>query len=475
MNKPRVVLATITETREDFRAKRSEYVEEERKALDWIKQAAEVYESEVLTSVHEVRSFADDAARRKADALITHIPVWTEPVLTLKLSELIPLPLALLGNGRKETSSMVGILGAGGALDQIGKSHWRIMDHRLEEERRELLAFVRAASARQRLKGQTMGMFGGRSLGMITATADAAQWHTLFGVDIEHVDQMEIVRLGEAADGTEVNRHVEWLTRSLGAVEFGGSFTEEAMDRQVRSYLATMRLSEERGFDFVGVKCQPELSDGYTSQCVAHMLMNGHIDADGPKEAVIHACEADADGALTMQLLHLISGGSPAALLDLRLYDTESGFMTLANCGALPAVFAAPGGADHASADRSRAELTAAGLTAVNAVPHVFGKGGGCALPCVITGQEVTLARLSRVGGEYWMAIVAGRSEDRDRSELEKTTPEFPQGFVRVPVDKEFFRIYGSNHIHMVLGDYVAELEAFCRLSGIRYTIWREE
>lgn len=47
---------------------------------------------------------------------------------------------------------------------------------------------------------------------------------------------------------------------------------------------------EERGYDFVGVKCQPELSNGYALQCVAHMLLNGFYDADGKKQAFVHAC-----------------------------------------------------------------------------------------------------------------------------------------------------------------------------------------
>jgi L-fucose isomerase-like protein len=89
----------------------------------------------------------------------------------------------------------------------------------------------------------------------------------------------------------------------------GEGLTALAVERQVRSYLATRRLAAEHGFDFVGVKCQPEMSDGYVTQCVAHLLCNGTEDADGAQPILVHACESDLDGALTMQILHLLSGG----------------------------------------------------------------------------------------------------------------------------------------------------------------------
>ncbi len=36
----------------------------------------------------------------------------------------------------------------------------------------------------------------------------------------------------------------------------------------------------------------------------------------------------------------------------------------------------------------------------------------------------------------------------------------------------EFVQQFGSNHIHMVSGDYVGELRAFCRLVGIPAQLW---
>ncbi len=459
VNRPVVAVATLGETREDVRKQRESLVQEERQAIGWLRDYCDPIESPVLSDPSQVREFAESARKADPHVLVIHLPVWTNPVLSVQLCSLLPIPTILLGNGRQETSSLVGILGAGGALDQAGIAHERVFDHNDKGERLRVGAFFHAARAKKALQGRTLGLFGGRSLGIVTAAADASQIMRIFGVDIEPVDQAVIIERARGLPAGEVRRHAKWLTGRLGEVRFGGSFTTEGLERQVRGYIATAQLAAERGFDFVGVKCQPELSDGYASHCVCHMLMNGCEDADGQKEAVVHACEADVDGALTMQILHLLSGGSPAGLLDVRWMDPRSGVLTLANCGAIPAAFAADG------ADPS-------GLSRVRMVPHSFGGGGGAALPFVAAPGKVTLARLCRRKGTYWMAVAGGEVERRDPEMLSRTTAEFPQAFVRVDGARELLAEFGSNHIHIVRGDFREELHQFCRLAGIEHRQW---
>jgi L-fucose isomerase len=190
------------------------------------------------------------------------------------------------------------------------------------------------------------------------------------------------------------------------------------------------------------------------------MLLNGFYDADGKKQAFVHACEADADGALTMQILNLVSGGKPAALLDIRWYDRETGVWTMANCGALPADFAASGEDET-------------GLSQIHLVPHVFGRGGGDAFPFVAVPQQVTLARLCRRNGEYWLAVVLGIVEKHPIEEMGKTTAAFPQAFIRTSAGMDLLDSFGSNHLHMVGGDVSSELFTFCRLAAITCRSWK--
>ena len=193
VNRPVVAVATLGETREDVRKQRESLVQEERQAIGWLRDYCDPIESPVLSDPSQVREFAESARKADPHVLVIHLPVWTNPVLSVQLCSLLPIPTILLGNGRQETSSLVGILGAGGALDQAGIAHERVFDHNDKGERRRVGAFFHAARAKKALQGRTLGLFGGRSLGIVTAAADASQIMRIFGVDIEPVDQAVII------------------------------------------------------------------------------------------------------------------------------------------------------------------------------------------------------------------------------------------------------------------------------------------
>ncbi len=448
-----VALAHLSDSREDFREIRTPLVDEEMRSMKWISGENSIIESGIIHSDRQVAEFLDRIARGRADLLIIHIPVWADPIFTLKLANLSKLPTILVGNQRPETSSMVGLLGAGGSLDQIGYTHFRVFDQHTEEGINRIRAFIRAAGAIAHLRGQTLGLFGGPSLGIFTGGANPVLWQELFGVNIEYVDQLEIQNQAELMDPEKVKNIFNWLTTRVKQVVYNQRFTIDKLEKQVRSYLATLQIAKEKKFDFVGVKCQPELSDGYVSQCVAHMLMNSALDPSGSKDVMIHACESDADAALTMQVMHLISG-SPAALLDLRLFNPNDGNLVVTNCGAIPPCFCA-----------TAEDPT--GLKSMSIEAHVFGKEGGGALPAIATPRKVTLARFCRLNGEYWMAIIPGEIINPEKYELSAITPAFPKALIKTNLKTEFLHEYSSNHIHMIEGDIIEELTIFCDLLDI--------
>jgi L-fucose isomerase len=305
-----------------------------------------------------------------------------------------------------------------------------------------------------------LGVFGSRSLGIFTTVSDVAQWQRLFDVDIKFFDESSIVEKAKKMDDGRVKEYKEWLLGQLQSCEYGELFTPEALDRQIRSYLSLRDLVEENRLDFVGNKCQRELSDGYTTQCLAHMMLNSTGDILGGKRPTVHACESDTDGALTMRLLSLLSGGKAAALMDVRYLDTERNMLALANCGAIANDF-------YCKEDQR------CGLTSVKAVPHAFGAAGGCAFSGIMEAGPVTLARLCRKNGRYWMAIIKGEVVIPENGELDSITPQFPKGLIKVNLDEKFLNEFGSNHLHVVRGDYLEELETFCKLKSIEFQTWK--
>ena len=455
----KIGLLNIADSREDFLEVRKSLILEELKSLNWLREAYELVESDIITTEKDIKKFAKLVADEKIECLLIHIPIWADPILSIKIQNFIKVPILIMGNDKPETSSIVGILGAGGALNQVGCEHVRIFDHRETRARADIIAFIKAALAVNTLKGQVLGMFGSRSLGIFTTVADPAQLQRLFDVDVKYFDQLELVEQAKAMDPFKVLACKEWFIKSTGSIEYGGLFTEDALDRQIRSYLAIEDFTAKKELDFVCVKCQQELSDGYTSQCVAHMLSNGTADMDGKKNALVHACESDIDGALTMKLLNILSDGKATALLDIRHFDRAKKVWAFANCGAV-------------ASDFFFTKEDETGLSSIAVVPHIFGKAGGCALSAVMKEQPITMARFCRKNGEYWLAILKGEVKTPESGELDKITAVFPKGLIKTSAGNDFLDVFDSNHLHIVAGDYALELKHFCALKKIPFKIW---
>ena len=70
------------------------------------------------------------------------------------------------------------------------------------------------------------------------------------------------------------------------------------MERSVRTYLALHDMAEEYHWDFLGVKCQPEMINNYCSVCIGIAQMND--------DGIPTACECDTPGILTSYMMSLL-------------------------------------------------------------------------------------------------------------------------------------------------------------------------
>jgi L-fucose isomerase len=407
-------------------------------------------------------------ARRIADArpdlTIISIPVWAFPHFTVLAARETPGPLALFSNIDPQYPGMVGMLAAGGALDQLGRVHaraWGDVGDPVSLARLEQLA--RAGAAVRRLQGSTFGRIGGRPMGMYTAVSNSDQWMKTFGVDVEEIDQYELVRRAEAVDGALGRGGREWLERHAAGVHYDGSqLTPELLERQVRTYYAMRTLIDDWKLDFCGIKAQPELTDHYCTMDVAEAFLNDPYDWDGQKDPVVCSTEADMDAALTMQILKTLAG-TPALFADVRHYHADLDVWDLCNSG------------QHATWFAARSDAAEENLRHVHLYPEDFYfPAGGASVHHLAAEGEMTFARLTRNDGRYRMQVLNGRFERFDEATNERlmqaSTYVWPHAFARLdaPV-AEILSRYGSNHIHAVPGDYLAELRHVCRLLDIDY------
>lgn len=416
--------------------------------------------------VHSTRQAVAEARRLAAvgvDGTIINFATWCFPNLAALIARNGKGPFLLYSNLNPQYPGLVGMMASGGALDQIGVRHQRVWGELDDSQVREkVLGFCKAAHVVSTLKGQVYGLVGGRSMGMYTAVADTAEWMRVFGVDVEHIDQLEIVRRSETVPADKVERAVAWLEKRAGLVAYDGDrLTREKLALQVCSYYATRELVAEHEVDFLGVKCHPELSSGFVTQCLSQAFFNDPYDWDGAHEPVVFACEGDMDGAMTMQILKLLTG-EPVLFMDFRHYDAQEKVFVFCNCGSQATYYA------------RASEKPEENLREVHLYPSKpLMLAGGAHVQYVAHPGPVTVARLLRDDQGYRMAILRGEFVSFPREKCRETTAEWPTAFVRLAVDPEqLIATYGANHCHAVYGDHVEELRQTCGMLGLEAVVY---
>ncbi len=473
MSTPKVAVMTFGDERPDMWQKVFRPLTEPRhkQAVEYFKSLSlDVYAfEEVARTKGQIDDQVDQLKVQGVEVLVAHTPCWTSPNLVVRGVQRMGLPTITMTNKSAATHGGVGFFGASGTLSQIGYPHHRVReDFDNPAMRKKVLPFIRAASAKARLQGKMFGLFGGRSLGIDTGTFDPMQWRRQFGVDVEHIDQLEIIRRADTIEKERTEKMVTWLSENTACINYDGkALTDEKLAYAVNCYIATKDIIEEKGLDFVAIKCMPDLVNHYIPQCISAAFLPGPYDADGKKEPISMACEADGDGALSMEILKDLSGGSPVLFGDVSHMNDSTNTVYIPNCGAQCTWFA------------GRSEKQEDNLKHVEIRPSVRPAGGATVYFTAAPGP-VTLARLYRDTGNYRMAIIPGEAITLPEEELAEFIKargkhQLPTMFVKVKMDLEHLvQEFGSNHISGVAGQYVEELVHLCKMLDITPVVMDE-
>jgi L-fucose isomerase len=263
---------------------------------------------------HAVRLGRELAAARP-DLTLINYPVWAFPHFSMLFADQVGGPLALFSNIDPVYPGMVGMLAAGGGLDQIGRRHSRVWGDPADPAvAGRLSQLARAAGVAQGLRGRTFGRIGGRPMGMYTTVA---------------------------------------------------KLTPDLLERQIGVYYAVRELAQEWHLDFCGIKGQPEMTNNWCTMDIAEAFLNDPCDWDGPKPTLVCSTESDMDAALTMQIMKGLAG-TPVLFADVRHYEAEFGVWDLCNSG------------QHATWFAARSDDPAENLAWVHLYPEVlyFPAGG---------------------------------------------------------------------------------------------------
>ncbi|MCX2733289.1 L-fucose/L-arabinose isomerase family protein [Saccharopolyspora sp. NFXS83] len=466
----RIGVVGISDGRDHVHARNAEFIEAKQDALVASLRAAghDVVAGDDLVATNVLAtSVARKVAAADVDVTVFYYTVWSFPHFTMLAADATRSPLVLVASTDPTEPGLVGMLAAGGALDQIGRKHTRAWG---APDSAELAAAIgvraTAAAAVKSLRGSTFGRFGGRPMGMNTAVANTDQWQRQFGIDVEEIDQYELVLRAEKADAAEARKGREWIEQYAAGVHYDGKkLTPDLLERQIRSYMAVRDIIAERNLDFSGIKGQPELTENFATMDVTEAFLNDPYDWNGPKETHVCATEADMDGALTMQLFKQVAR-TPVLFADVRHYHADRDIWDLCNSG------------QHATWYAARSDDPAENLAKVNFYPEVFFfPAGGASVQHIAAPGQMTLGRLTREAGEYRLQMMLGEFEsyddDTNRTLVEQSTPEWPHAFARLDAPGDvFLSKFGANHLHAVPGDHRAEMRAVAEQLGVRLDEW---
>ncbi len=417
------------------------------------------------------------------DIVAFNFCIWSYPDFSVQCAQGLSVPILQIGNINPAYPGWVAFFCSAGSLDEVGIPYGRALgdidDPVVGDQVREFLAEhrpeVRAAGedAAEALFGMRFGEFDGPSMGMYTGHTDASQWMSQLGVNVWHRSQLTLYQEARRIADERVEAGLAWLEEVCKEIRYDGDALTPGMEgtlaRQVRWYLAMKDICGDYGIDFCGLTGQldmTEYEDGITAD-LPEALLNDTTDwEDERKKPIITATECDCNGALTMQLLHLISG-DPVLFADLRHYHADLELYDLCNSGQHSPWLA--GRSDDYRENWQHVTLTPA--------DRFYFNGGGASVHFFAKpAEEVTFARITRYKGIFRCHMFGGSFAELPREQEEElgslTSPEWPHAYARFDCSYEDFAAeFSCNHIHAAVGDHLGALKAACEALDIETVV----
>jgi L-fucose isomerase len=391
------------------------------------------------------RSFIDYEMLENVDCIIFYAATWLWASEIVGAATLSSKPILVWTTPISQGWATGGALVLHGTFDEIGLKHKFVYGFPDDPETiKKIKGYVNAARVVNRLKGSTVGLIGGISMGAFPGRVDESFWMGKFGLNVEHIDQYVIIQKANRISEEIVTKEYGQLRNIVGDVPP----LDEVMDRSIRLYLAMKKVIQENTFDFTTVKCFPEIGDYYATACLAQSLLG--------YEGFISACIGDLNTALTAYILHQLSGSSVFSP-DVQRIRKKDGVVVLTSDGACPLNFAE---------NKKDVKLGKRGI---------FGEGDadGICVGLVCKPGKVTLGRLMRIKGKYFMHVALGEAyvpaEDKLRNELSECGfPHWPHAFINLKGDVDLFvQNQRSEYVSMCYGDLKEELLDLCYLLDI--------
>lgn len=394
---------------------------------------------EVVTDEQELARILDGLRREAPLAAVLQLGTFPDGNTPARVAETLELPVVLSGfpevdlRERVPNNSLCGLNMATYTLHELAKPHSFVFgDPESGATAARLVAHARAAATLRSLRGSTVGLLGYRAPGFYPATFDELLLRRQFGIRVEHVGIQEVT--DRVRDGVRRAPPVD----AYPVIE-GGQLSDAAIDWLSRYYGALHGAVAAAGLTTVAVKDWPEMAPFDPDIPAGIWPAVSWLQDDG----VNVAPEGDVNGAVTMELLHRLTGNVPF-FTDISAVDTTSSTLTLWHYGGAP------------SLARSKAEIR-------------FGADGR-ELEFTLKPGPAVLARLGYSQGKYRLLIIEGEVLD-ERLTLRRAAASVRT--LRTPAGEVVDRLLTDgweHHVSLVHGDAAESLRAFGKMAGLEVT-----
>ena len=380
----------------------------------------------LITSPEEGRDAVRDLLPQAPDAFVVFVSGGTERIIQTAFHE-VDMPLLIVACDR--ANSLAAALEMLPRLREMGKDVKLIFvekyDRAVSETFENFLATRRAV---QRLKETTLGIFGSLSPWLIGCASDYRLLEDRFGLTVKHVDLLALYQEFQEIPLDIAQEKAREILDGVGELK-EPSF--EALVGATRLYLAARNIADREHLNALTVKCFDVLPVVDNTMCLALSKLND--------EGIVAGCEGDINAALSMLLLHYLTG-RPAWMANPVSINRERNTLTLAHCTVAMGLIPNP------------REIT---------LRSHFESGRGVAVQGPLAEGKVTLARLGGARLDRMM-ILPGEvvASDMGYGYMCRTQAEVKlRGSVEDFLDKSL-----GNHLALVSGDVVERLAEVCAL-----------
>ena len=271
----------------------------------------------------------------RPDVLIIQIGTFPDGEVPLSIAEQVRVPIIIHSLPEPEIDKRIAINSLCGAnlttftLTEMGFAHKAIHGFVSDAQvQTQLSAYIRAGLVLAGLKQKRIGLIGFRAPGFYPCVFDELLIRRTFGVGIDHIPLSEVVL--ELQKGNQKSAPVRQFPR----IE-GGELPQESVKSIEKYYTALGNVLERSGHGLFAIKDWPEImgleDPGGIWPGLGWLLDEGNLLAP----------EGDVNAALTMAILHGLTGSTPF-FADISAWDDETNALALWHYGGAPSLASDP-------------------------------------------------------------------------------------------------------------------------------------